>query len=96
MPWTQILSAGAKTSDKFSPGTPFALKVEPTSDDAPVLILQCKREDSDADWSAGEMLPQGEIIPCYGCPDTDYRVVSDINAVNIFYNIVMTSQADRK
>ena len=101
MAWQLCLdSSEDRTGSEFKPGTPFALKLEGSL--TTTIKLQCKRwqEKPDPDdvpeWSAGEQLPSQEILPCYAIQDTLYRVVANGGGLKVYWNVAMTSQADRK
>lgn len=99
MAWTQILTLGETVSEEFTPGAPFALKIEVDGDDElqnRIFRLQSRRDVPDALWSTGQKIKGAEIIPCFACEDTVYRVTSLNSDVRIFYNPVLTSQADRR
>ena len=94
--WQQVLTIGDTASDPFEPGTPFALRTEGEGLGNTSLLLQSRRNQDDAEWSPGEKLVKSEIQPCFAVRDTEYRVVVNQPNVAIFWNTLMTSQADRK
>ena len=96
MAWKQILKTGQTESDDIPTATPFMIRVEGPGASNAVLRLQSKRDDEGAEWDEGEILPKGTMIPSFGCLSTIYRVVSNVDTVNIFYVDVLTSQTDRK
>ena len=92
--WTKILDKTTTESDEFNPGIPFALKLE--GDTSIKIKLQSKREgDDNAEWSPGEIIRNADIVPCYAVQDTLYRVIAASPGINIFYNPVMVTYADR-
>ena len=93
MSWDHKLTDTQTEGEVFQPGAPFTVRRE---DNFTIIIKVQSRRLGQTEWSPGQILPLDEMIPCFGCRDTEYRLVAESAGVHVFINQVIVSQADRK